>query len=128
MNPDYDLALMKPELASRLQDFVDCRLSLQLLREYAWQQHDSWERIDDSTLPVETEDDRVYWSALYDVLNLGDTPLEFHPTIHDIKQHILCLQGQTKLAPEIRATRPCRGNPGIIDPSRKPIRGRGVNH
>ena len=105
---DYDLSTMKADLASRLEAYLEGRLDLDGLKRYAWEQEQMWE-VEDVRLPAATEDDRVFWAAIWDVINTGDAPPEYHPTREDLRLHLACLRGEAKLPSSVQASRPSHG-------------------
>src|SRR5262245_48091211 len=105
----YDLSTMKVDLAYQLEAYLENRLDLDRLKQHAWEQEQRWEAVEDSTLPAATEDDRVYWAAIWDIINVGDAPEEHHPTREDLRLHLACLWGQATLPTSVQASRPSRG-------------------
>ena len=106
---DYDLSTMKADLASRLEAYLEGRLDLDGLKRYAWEREQMWEAVEDVRLPAATEDDRVFWAAIWDVINTGDAPPEYHSTREDLRLHLACLRGEAKLASSVQASRPSHG-------------------
>jgi hypothetical protein len=105
----YDIKRIKAELAANIDAFLSGKLSEEKLKLYSWEQNDKWEKVDDASLPPHGEDDRIYWSAIWDIINFNDKPPKYHPTIEDLRIHLQSLRGQLTLAPDRVAFRPCRG-------------------
>jgi hypothetical protein len=105
----YDLSTMKADLASQLEAYLEDRLDLAGLKRYAWEQEQMFEAVEDDRLPAATEDDRLFWAAIWDVINTGDAPPEHHPTRGDLRLHLACLRGQARLPSSVQALRPSRG-------------------
>lgn len=105
----YDLSTMKAHLASQLEAYLEGRLDLDSLKRYAWEQEQIWEAVEDVRLPAATEDDRVFWAAIWDVINTSDAPPEHHPTREDLRLHLACLRGQARLPSSVQASRPSHG-------------------
>jgi hypothetical protein len=106
---NYDIKKMKAELAENIEEFLKGNISEEKLKLYAWEQNNKWEQIDDISLPPHGDDDRIYWSAIWDIINFNDSPPEYHPTIEDLKMHLKSLRGEFKLPQNQMAFRPCRG-------------------
>jgi hypothetical protein len=106
---DYDLSRMKVELARRVEAYLQRRTTLDSLKRYAWEQAEAWEAVNDGELPPVTEDDRIYWAAIWDIINAGDEPPQYHPSAEELQFDLACLRGEASLPPMIRASRPGRG-------------------
>ena len=105
---DYDLSAMKAELAARLEAYLEGRLALDGLKQYAWEMEETW-AVDDGRLPPVTDDDRVYWATIWDIINAGGEPPQNHPSTEDLRLSLACLRGQASLPASIHASRPSRG-------------------
>ena len=106
---NYDLKKMKEELAERIDALLEGKLSESSLRDHASSQIWKWEAVDDKDLPPHTDDDRIYWAAIYDIWNFNDEPKQYHPTVDDLKMHLSVMRGKTMLPSDHYAFRPCRG-------------------
>jgi hypothetical protein len=100
---------MKADLASHLEAYLEDRLDLDALKRYAWDQEQTWEAVEEGRLPAATEDDRVFWAAIWDIINTGDAPPEHHPTREDLRLHLAYLRGEATLPSSVQASRPCHG-------------------
>ncbi len=106
---NYDLKRMKEELALKIDAFLQDKLSESDLKDYAASQFFQWEAVEDKDLPSHTDDDRIYWAAIYDVWILNDEPREYHPTVDDLRMHLSVLRDEKMLPSDHYAFRPCRG-------------------
>jgi len=106
---DYDLSRMKAELARRLEAYLQGRTALDSLKRYAWEQEEAWEAVNDGELPPVTDDDRVYWAAIWDIINAGDEPRQYHPSDEELRFDLACLRGEANLPLTVHASRPGRG-------------------
>ena len=106
---EYPIQEMKAELADRIEDYLNGRLAEDELKLYANQKELRWSEVDDASLPPHSEDDRIYWAAIYDVWLLNDEPPEHHTTDSDLRMHVQTLRGEIALPADHHAFRPTHG-------------------
>ena len=104
----YDIKKMKDDLIKEINKYLSNKITDTELREYAWDQFYKWESIDENELPKQTEDDRIYWSAIYDIMHLHNEPEKYDITLKDIQSHYKILIGLIKLDKSNIVWRPTR--------------------
>jgi len=90
---DYPIDQMKRVLAGWIERYLAGEFTATQLRHHAYEQHHVWSQVDDDQLPGHSEEDRVYWAAIYTVFLLGDEPPEYHTTDEDLPMYLDCLRG-----------------------------------